>query len=1382
MSSIEVIILAIKKNRPDLLIEQIKDMQALQGRYTKLDSPIPDADKIDGIDPVTGHTPLGVAVLTEQNNPQDQEKLINLLLTEGQANLNAQDRNGNTALSLATEAGNLKMVRKLLESEDYTALSLTTASKETPLLIAARKNHHEMVTKFILATEFNEFKIDIDESDECGRTVTYWNVHHGHFENTKFLVEQYPETLVEIYANKDQLIHIAARQQQSNILKFLAPHMKDVNARNENNETAASLIVGNVAEEKTIIEILDTLTIHSKNKKLDLENPPFTPLMLAAKRGHFEVVEHLLRSGANVETLNEYNQDALFYAIANQQYKIAARLLAMASNPTRLVNLHGRLALAIEKGQVEMVKLLCVFGAKVHSHNPSLLCLLTTRHWDDKTAEENTATKMAMAHILLKQPSPSSLLEECQNPDSATPLILAAQQNLVALVTYFLGINADVNAIDHKGRTALFLAVKAGHTDTVRALLDSRHIGKKVVFDEISSTTDYNSMYAAVKYQRYEIADLLIRSGADPNESSVRMLMEESLSRIHVFSPFTLALTFGDVKMLEILLQPFARLPVKPTAITAAFAEEMANKQGPRVEIITVLLKAATGINWQLDEPFLAYATKRKTIFYGKEENKIAVLDIINQHYVASKVPHVTAALTDFLPLDQTPTLASAPKNKTIPQTINTALNDSVQNAIKNKKVAEFKKTLQLETKDRNTTLLTALPASTLCDSLIFAFDHDCFLLLFEAMRAEQAFMGLLVPGSSKKLALEHVVAKASTNANSSTAIENILKIAPFSLFYDQEGKPRSYPSSPFTKLINSFKNQATLLDYIWFVQQTLDSGRECKHQKHAIAILNALLKNDAEKDKKNTIDVMTFITQALNDSEAEPNGKAILCWISAIFTHVIGDQTIPFFDPKYKNGLIKSLKLEYARIKFFIERHFAWSPQALPPILTQETPSEAKEIKTSTSTIDIKKLMRDSTDLKKLRIKKQLFEAISNKNLDALEKTLQVIQEHSIEQESKAVSMENTVEATDLDGQTALMKAVAKRFLAGVQKLLAAGAWPWIKAKNGITALLLAAEQGDPQILQTLLTTQNVDILENGSKALYRVISSTSANQTLPSQRQACVALLLEHKVNANWTDPETGDTAIIAAAKAGFKQLLAVNAPTCEEDQVYAHDHVCLHTEQLIKEHRSKPIPVEFELKPHKDAKTTLDFNKLLVGVASDHAEALASFKKILEEKTTHQLPMDVNLLQEAFIYTLGFQKASAEVKSETTVPHSELLINKIHAADMMADFLNHNNFLNYLQKYYPGLFKNPSTAEINQAVGKTVKTVTLTGFNFLEYLQKYYPEILKERSTAETNQAAGKTVKSVTLTGFVPTHAQATNYLLGVTNISNTTGKPGSPNLQP
>ncbi|XP_055599641.1 ankyrin-1-like isoform X1 [Uranotaenia lowii] len=122
------------------------------------------------------------------------------------------------------------------------------------------------------------------------------------------------------------------------------------------------------------------------------------------------------------------------------------------------------------------------------------------------------------------------------------PLHYAVWQNNEAAVNLLLVRNAEIDAIDEVGYSALHLAAEHGYYDLAKTLLDS---GCKVDYREPSddpyprTTLCDEPLRLALRNKHYEVARLLLSRGADPNK------------RYFFGSEINLA---NDIESLELLL------------------------------------------------------------------------------------------------------------------------------------------------------------------------------------------------------------------------------------------------------------------------------------------------------------------------------------------------------------------------------------------------------------------------------------------------------------------------------------------------------------------------------------------------------------------------------------------------------------------------------------------------------------------------------------------------------------------------------------------------------------------------------------------------------------------------------------------------------------
>lgn len=185
-----------------------------------------------------------------------------------------------------------------------------------------------------------------------------------------------------------------------------------------------------------------------------------TALMYASWRGHTEIVERLINSGADVNAVSDTGATALFYASYEGHEDIIGLLLDLGNADTDLKALNGTTALAIA----------------VSRPNPGVVEMLASRGSACNIRSEDT---------------------------SATPLMRAAvredSQNFDAL----MHSHCDLEIRDKYGKTALFYAVQGGNAVTVRTLI-SRGANTQAEDDDGISVLQF-----AIALERTEIEQLI---------------------------------------------------------------------------------------------------------------------------------------------------------------------------------------------------------------------------------------------------------------------------------------------------------------------------------------------------------------------------------------------------------------------------------------------------------------------------------------------------------------------------------------------------------------------------------------------------------------------------------------------------------------------------------------------------------------------------------------------------------------------------------------------------------------------------------------------------------------------------------------------------------
>jgi uncharacterized protein len=191
------------------------------------------------------------------------------------------------------------------------------------------------------------------------------------------------------------------------------------------------------------------------------------PLGYAAQSGHTALVDLLLDQGAPIDARNLAGSTALYAAAENDRAAVVDRLLARGADP----NLAGRsgvspLAAAAFKGNKPIVDLLLANGSKPNEV--------------DATGKSAIIYAAALGFTSIVQRLLDAGVQiNARYGNDLTVLMWAAgyadgagvldAENVVKLL---LDRNADINAVDDRGRSALMIAAELDHAAIVNILLE----------------------------------------------------------------------------------------------------------------------------------------------------------------------------------------------------------------------------------------------------------------------------------------------------------------------------------------------------------------------------------------------------------------------------------------------------------------------------------------------------------------------------------------------------------------------------------------------------------------------------------------------------------------------------------------------------------------------------------------------------------------------------------------------------------------------------------------------------------------------------------------------------------------------------------------------
>ncbi|XP_059354591.1 kinase D-interacting substrate of 220 kDa B-like isoform X2 [Carassius carassius] len=267
---------------------------------------------------------------------------------------------------------------------------------------------------------------------------------------------------------------------------------KEVDGRSDNGQTPLML-----ASEQGSLEIVQELIRRGANVNLD-DVDCWSALISAAKEGHVEVVKELLENSAYIEHRDMGGWTALTWASYKGRVEVTKVLLETGANPNTTGQQYSVYPIiwAAGRGHAEIVKLLLEHGGKVNCSDKygttPLIWAARKGHYD------------CVMHLL-----ENGADVDQEGANSMTALIVAVKGGYTEVVKELLKRNPNVNMTDKDGNTALMIAAKEGYTEIVQDLLDA---GTYVNIPDRSGDT---VLIGAVRGGHVEIVRALLHKYAD---------------------------------------------------------------------------------------------------------------------------------------------------------------------------------------------------------------------------------------------------------------------------------------------------------------------------------------------------------------------------------------------------------------------------------------------------------------------------------------------------------------------------------------------------------------------------------------------------------------------------------------------------------------------------------------------------------------------------------------------------------------------------------------------------------------------------------------------------------------------------------------------------
>ncbi|KAK9828842.1 hypothetical protein WJX72_002378 [[Myrmecia] bisecta] len=359
--------------------------------------------------------------------------IVELLLEKG-ADLRAVCEEGETALHYAAEMGHKDVVGRLLRDADLELVNMRDDGQWSALHYAAEQLNVDVVHLLIKAG-----------ADVTTQTVEGWSALH------LAAKEQCTAAVRALLAAgcdaslKDvegcTALHYAVQLSDMDLFNALYTQPgESVNDPDSKGYTVLHYAVDGGSPD--IVGIL-LFTGHG----VDVEGAPntFSPLHLAAKKGHIELMPFLLKAGYKADALAPDGRSPLHYAALDST--------ASWAMPTLLPVLRRSLV-----NHAAVANVLIEAGANAHAVDESGC---TALHYGAGSGD------LAIMQQLM------SLGVDIQLRDASgwTPLVWASSGGHSGVLTKLLVAGADITVVDRTGRTALHWAAEKGHVEAVSVLV-----------------------------------------------------------------------------------------------------------------------------------------------------------------------------------------------------------------------------------------------------------------------------------------------------------------------------------------------------------------------------------------------------------------------------------------------------------------------------------------------------------------------------------------------------------------------------------------------------------------------------------------------------------------------------------------------------------------------------------------------------------------------------------------------------------------------------------------------------------------------------------------------------------------------------------------------
>ncbi|XP_064644080.1 ankyrin repeat domain-containing protein 50-like [Lineus longissimus] len=357
-----------------------------------------------------------------------------------------------------------------------------------------------------------------------------------------------------------------------------------------------SLIIASIIGDKEVVDLLMKAGANIECKY----NGGNTPIIIASINGHQEVVVILIKAGANIEHTNDEGRTPIGCVSIKGHKEVVDLLIKAGANIECKYNGGNTpIIIASINGHQEVVDLLIKAGANIEHTNDEgrtpigcvsikghkeVVDLLIKAGANIECKDNGGCTPIIIASIRGHQEVVDLLIKagadiECKENGGNTPIIIASILGQKEVVNLLIKAGANIECKDNGGNTPIIIASTNGHKEVVDLLIKA---GADIEYKD--NCGNIPIIIASINGHQ-EVVDLLINAGAniECNNNGGN-------------TPIIIASTNGHQEVVDLLIKAGADIECKDNGGNTPIIIASANGHQ---EVVDLLIKAGADIEYK---------------------------------------------------------------------------------------------------------------------------------------------------------------------------------------------------------------------------------------------------------------------------------------------------------------------------------------------------------------------------------------------------------------------------------------------------------------------------------------------------------------------------------------------------------------------------------------------------------------------------------------------------------------------------------------------------------------------------------------------------------------------------------------------------------------